>query len=325
MSGPITRRSFLSLCAWAVLSMIAPKGAWAFERAEHDNITEEILFGRPYKRLKRPGVIKALECAVYLCADQMKEDGGTDLEYLKKSGVPNLPSLKDIALTKDIMKLAGGFFGYHDALTHMGWHFDYSKKDVLNDPVYDEVKKRVKHGYGRKWPKRWKRRKRLLVDSVSHLLDFGFLERAQVAIGWSDGGRCDAFAELLYYIHVLGDYQDKIQDNIKKGKYEMNLLAIPFAVKGASEVRRDLFWDLGEATRILFDNDETADEYVKLMNELDIRAERARESSTVRNKTTAEAFRKNVMMTRRILKRHIPGLLTKSSFFSNVIKAQDEV
>lgn len=319
MSREISRRSFLSLCAMAFVMILNPAGALGYERAEHDRITEEILFGQPSKRKKRPSAVKALESAVYLCADQMKMDGGDNLEYLRKQGISNLPELEDIALTKEYMKLAGGSFGRHDALTHMGWHFNYGKKDALDSPAYAEVKKCVEDGYGDEWPKRWKRRKKLLVNTVADLLDFGILDRARVAIGWGDGGRCDAFAELLYYIHVLGDYEDKIQDNLKKEKYEMKLLAIPFAIQDASEANRDFFWDVEEAVRILFDNEDTHEEYLQLAEELKNRSSIARKNHSVRSKTSAETFRRNVLMTKRILKKYIPILLAKSSFFSDVI------
>lgn len=223
------------------------------------------------------------------------------------------------------MALAGGFFGYHDALTHMGWHFDYGRGDALDGLAYREVKKHVRNGYGEEWPKRWKRRKQLLVNAVAHLLEFGLIERARAAIGWSDGSRSDAFAELLYCVHVLGDYEDKIQDNLKKGKFEMKLLAIPFAVKGASKDNRDLFWDLEEAVGILFDNGRTREEYEQLSYELEKRAEMARRSTTVASKTSAETFRRHVLQTKRILKQHVPGLLTKSAFFTEAIGASVDI
>lgn len=320
MSTVVSRRSFLAFCFWTIMAAVAPRGAWAYERKEHDRITEEILFGQPYMRMKKPGVIKALESAVYLCADQMDGEGDDDLERLQKEGVPNLPKLSDIDLTKEhIALLDKKIFGYHDALTHMGWHFDYAEGDALEGLAYREVRERVQDGYGEEWPKRWKRRKHLLVNAVAHLLDFGLIERGRAAIGWSDGSRSDAFAELLYCVHVLGDYEDKIQDNLKKEKYEMKLLAIPFAVKGAGEDNRDLFWDLEEAVGILFDNKSTREEYERLACELEKRAEMARCSTTVASKTSAETFRRHVLQTKRILKQNIPDLLTKSAFFSDAI------
>ena len=321
MSVSVSRRSFLSLCALALASLFCPLSAQGFERREHDNITREILFGQPSKHQKKSVITRGLEGAVYLCADQMKMDGEDDLARLKKQNIPNLPQLEDIALTSDYMELAGGFFGYHDAMTHMGWHFDYSDPEALKGSAAEA---HVRYGYGKKWPGRWRLRKKLLVNSVAHLLDFGFIDRARAVAGWADGTICDAFAELLYYIHLLGDYQDKIQDNLKKGKYEMGLLALPFAVKEPDEDNRDFFWDLEEAVTIIFDNNETHEECDQVLFELRKRATMARSSATVASKTSAETFRRHVLMTRRMLKQHIPGMLAKTPFFSNVFYIDEE-
>lgn len=301
MNRNLTRRDFLGLCAATVAACLTPNSALAFERDEHDDIIEEALFGRANKSFadsKKSDAKTALECAVYLCLDQMRNDGQTDLDTLREFGVDNLPTLDDIALTHV-------FVGDHDAYTHMGWHHDYSEVEI--------------EALGEKWNKRWSRRKKLLVDTVNKIYDFGWVDSIRIgALGWFDGTRCDGFAELLYYIHVLGDFQDKIQENIKAGKYRMDLKAIPFAVTEASASNRDFFWDLDEALNLIACEDDAQEEYQKLAQKLDSIATKARRLGTVSTKTSAERFRKNVIETRELLKSELPALLGKVEFFQKV-------
>lgn len=299
----MTRRSFLCLCGLCGVALMgAPLGrAWAFERDEHDDITEEILFDHANPILgtsEREKAKKALECAVYLCLDQTGGNGESDLETLRNHGVNKLPTLDEMALT-------GIFNGGHDAYTHMGWHYDYGDLEVET--------------HGEQWQERWLRRKKLLVNTVNTVFDFGFFASKQVGwLGLSDGTKCDAFAELLYYSHVLGDFQDKIQENLRQEKYEMDLKALPFATEGASDDNRDFFWDLDEALRIIANGTDAQSDYEDLSSELDSIASKARRLGTVGTKTKAESFRKYVLQTRQLLKKRVPTLLGKVDFFRNV-------
>lgn len=308
MKGSISRRLFLKACIFGSLALFLPRPAYSFNRSEHDEITEEILFGHKYGGGENSKKLRGLESAVYLCVDQKGGNGANDLQRLAQLGVPNLPKLEKFALTHI-------FYGSHDAYTHMGWDFDYS------DPAGDKrssLEGLQQIDYGDDWPERWQLRKNLLINSVAHLLEFGVIDRMRAAMGWANGTRCDAFARLLYCIHVLGDYQYNVQENIKKGVYEVNLLAVPFAVEGASADNRDLFWDLEEAVKDLFDNEGTRERYERLEFDLRKRAKIARGKVAVSSKSSAESFRKNIILTRRLLKKHLPGLLARTSFFNEV-------
>lgn len=63
---------------------------------------------------------KALDCAAYLCIDQFNGYGKSDLNFLRKCGVKNLPSLDEIDYR------ASG--STHQAKTHRGWDFFYPLK-----------------------------------------------------------------------------------------------------------------------------------------------------------------------------------------------------
>lgn len=300
MSRNLTRRGFLRLCWLSLAFLLMPKEGFAYERAEHDDITEEILFGKsnPVFDSKKTDAKKCLESAVYLCLDQSRSNGADDLSILKDYGVDAVPELEQIALT-------GIFYGSHDKYTHMGWHHDYSDTNIST--------------LGEPWEKRWKLRKKLLLNSVNKVFGFGPISSFRInVLGHAEGTKADAFAELLYYVHILGDYEDKIADNIKKGKYKMDLLAIPFATRQASKQNRDLFFDLQESIEKLFDNSKDPNSFKSLSDKLDNIAQAARSRPTVSSKTGAENYRKDVMKTRRALKKYVPLLLAQEEFFSQV-------
>ena len=68
MNRNLTRRGFLRLCWLSLAFLLMPKEIVAYERDDHDDITEEILFGRanPVFDRKKTGAKKCLESAVYL-------------------------------------------------------------------------------------------------------------------------------------------------------------------------------------------------------------------------------------------------------------------
>ena len=151
------------------------------------------------------------------------------------------------------------------------------------------------------------------------MFSFGPISSFRInVLGLAEGTKADAFAELLYYVHILGDYEDKIADNIKKGKYKMDLLAIPFATRQASKQNRDLFFDLQESIEKLFDNSKDPNSFKSLSDKLDNIAQAARSRPAVSSKTGAENFRKDVMKTKRALKKYVPQLLAQEDFFSQV-------
>lgn len=298
MNRFITRRSFLCLCFSTALVALNPCRALGFERSDHDAIMEEIIFGHSNKLFldaNKNAAKSALESACFLCLDQMRDDGEKDLARLIEFGVPEVPKLADI-------KLEGIFYGNHDEYTHRGWHYSYDGIET-GEPKEE-------------WSPRWIRRKKLLIDTVNTVFDFGWFDHGRISLlGMSEGTRCDAFAELLYCIHVLGDYRDNIQENLKKELYKVNLQAIPFATENPSNENRDFFWDLKEALSLIFTEEATRGDYESCSRKLDEISSRARELGEVISKSSAEQFRKYVMQTQDLLKRRIPGLLESTDFF----------
>ena len=132
----------------------------------------------------------------------------------------------------------------------MGWHYDYGDLEV--------------ESHGEKWQERWCRRKKLLVNSANTVFDFSLIDGMGIGLlGLSDETKFDAFAELPYYYHVIGDFQDKIRENLKAEKYTMDLKLLPFATEGAGNDNRDFFWDLGESLRTIASGTEAQGNYEK--------------------------------------------------------------
>ena len=145
----------------------------AYERDEHDRMTEDVLF-KNFKVIDNDpsvlGEINALESAAYLTIDQFNANGQGDLTALKTFGVKMLPKLRDIDYPSS--------GAYHRRATHRGWTAEIG--------VYDgEVLER------------WLLRKEILISTVEKIFDFK-----------GDETRKDSFCALIYYIHILGDRID---------------------------------------------------------------------------------------------------------------------
>ena len=96
------------------------------------------------------------------------------------------------------------------------------------------------------------------------MFDFGLIDGTGIGLlGLSDETKFDAFAELLYYSHVIGDFQDKIRENLKAEKYTIDLKLLPFTTEGAGNDNRDFFWDLGESLRTIASGTEAQGNYEK--------------------------------------------------------------
>lgn len=145
----------------------------AYERDEHDRMTEDVLF-KNFKVIDNDlsvlDEINALESAAYLTIDQFNANGQGDLTALKTFGVKKLPKLRDIDYPSS--------GAYHRRATHRGWTAEIG--------VYDgEVLER------------WLLRKEILISTVEKIFDFK-----------GDEAKKDSFCALIYYIHILGDRID---------------------------------------------------------------------------------------------------------------------
>ena len=151
-----------------------------YDGDEHDRILEQVLLGEYMSINSLPeegkNAVKALEEASALVLDQFNGNNQNDLDSLRKK-VKKLPvSIQEINFTSNSEK--------HRSFTHKGWDDSYYTKDEINTS-------------------KWSLRKDILNKTVNQL--------------WtSDKNKGPAFAKLIYYIHVLSDYQYDRQEAITK-------------------------------------------------------------------------------------------------------------
>ena len=74
---------------------------------------------------------------------------------------------------------------HHREYTHRGWEYNYT-----TDKAH------------------WEIRKRILRETVNHIFNFGFGSGRYFGVDRYDK-RCDSFAAVVYYIHVLQDHLEK--------------------------------------------------------------------------------------------------------------------
>lgn len=136
----------------------------------HNEELKQILFGQTASTLTYKGEnnFRLLCEAVHLAVDYTNQPQGARFyNDLKTNGVDNLPPLESISF-------AGN--QYHQKYTHMGWEFYY--------------------GIGHMDKANWTARKEILLQTVDKICKFKKEEQIKK----------DAFAALIYEIHILGDH-----------------------------------------------------------------------------------------------------------------------
>lgn len=274
--------------------------AFAHDKAlDHYKDLERVLFGRELQGREREGAIKLLEYASALALDQfstreMTETGkrisGTEkLLFLKTSGVRGIPSkIEEI----DFIASAKT----HQSYTHRGWDHDY-----IDDKA------------------NWNVRKKLLLATVEHVFDFDFLSGTFLGEVVSRGydKRCNSFAALVYYVHILGDLVEA-----KNYKAVQSKLVIPLAQAHPGESNRDIFYELDQHLPIIFREQKNSRTYKSLISDLRELALEARalagEVGGVNKDEKFEKYHKHIVKTMETLEQYIPRLLQNEEFFTKV-------
>ena len=143
--------------------------SYACDENQSNDYVTQILFGdRAYSRANDDNT-KMLMSALYLCSEQADNLGQDKINYLKQKKVPGVPALKDINVKNaDLLEFSHNYWGYE---------YPASKKIRSN-------------------------RKKVLRNTVNKVFDFGFVNN----IFGSNKGKCESFAAMLYYSHILADY-----------------------------------------------------------------------------------------------------------------------
>ena len=143
--------------------------AFACDERQTNTYITQILFGYSAQSKSSDEKVRMLLAALYLCSEQSDNSGQDKIDFLKQhkvSGIPNLASLN----------VDGS---YLLECSHNTWEYEYigAKKNQAN-------------------------RRNVLRNTVNKVFDFGFLNNR---FG-SKRGKCDSFAAVLYYSHILSDY-----------------------------------------------------------------------------------------------------------------------
>ena len=189
---------FLVIAALLISSYI-PYAYAHDSQKEHDEDLLAVLFGDGYNLAsdKKP-IFQAIADATALCIDQFSTN-----EDRRSKEVPfnQLKSRIGFSISFDDIELLNGKDGLkvsartHRRYTHRGWYFSY--------PMEAEQKL-------------WNQRKKILTATVNKELfgktsgflgNFHFLEGSLYSEA-ACNAQCEAFCELVYYVHILGDYME---------------------------------------------------------------------------------------------------------------------
>ena len=191
---------------------------------DHEKELELIFLGQelspgsrdPKKHGNTPAVLFGyLEDAIYLCIDQMGNQGQKWLDELNNDfQVEGLPkSIDEFSVPEK----------EHERYTHLGWDYkDYPLKE------------------------KWEIRQNILLATVSKVFGFPVDENKTGNDKYTD--ECVQMAQLIYYVHILGDHSrnslattsHRIQlRNSEKTRGEIEAGLINYLRKCISE----LFWD----------------------------------------------------------------------------------
>ena len=142
---------------------------FACDENQTNTYVTQILFGDSALSKANDQNVKMLMSALYLCSEQSDNLGQDKIDYLKAMRVSGVPSLSDLNIKDQILM----------ECSHNAWEYEFSANK----------KKQAK-------------RKKVLQNTVNKVFDFGFINN----LFGSKSGKCNSFAALLYYSHILADY-----------------------------------------------------------------------------------------------------------------------
>lgn len=265
----------LLLCVALIISMI-PIRSEAYERKDHDALTLKILF-RKYEYACNDSSVQddlsVLTSACYLTVDQFNNYGQTYLDELIAYGVKNLPSQ-----VSEIGFSASG--RNHRNFTHRGWSFDY----------------------GGEMKTKWPIRQNILRNAVGTVFNFNGNEQQK-----------EAFCELLYYIHILGDHEDDTSYQVSNG--------LKIDVGGRHD-QEDIIHKLLSLLPVLFPNQTNTHKYRALTTNLrSINNKLDKLVNSVGGINDDEKFAKKQELVKKVIEimsLYLPEMLKKEPFFNQV-------
>ena len=310
----LTRRNFTmaAAAALAVTAMLAvtaiPRKVFGFAAAEHNARLHEALLGSKSVIGETVASMRLLEQASYLCLDQMNQGGQDDLDALNQAKIPRLP--------KKIEEISFSANSKHRQYTHKGWNFNYQKD---YSEAYKERPDRAN----------WPVRKRILLETVNHIFDFSLFAGRFLFLNFGYTKECDRLAKYIYYIHILGDYEQTLDDyigclsgerGIRGVSEEMIDFANPlFEVNGEA----DLFSELQDCIEVLF-KEIGGGLYSSLENELGVTAKDVRYFAGANpwksqlELGVAQQYLDYIKYLYNLMVSRVPNLLERKEYFTKV-------
>lgn len=139
---------------------------------------------------------------------------------------------------------------------------------------------------------------------------------------------CNSFSAFLYYLHILGEYEE-ILDDLRKSNAtstrvsELGADVVPLAKSHPSDQAPDLFWELEKHLPVIFSaqEDSGSQVYDSMMREIRNIARDARNFTKTEYAITSDNAEGYYVYAEKlicVLKKHIPRLLQHTDYFTDV-------
>ena len=265
---------------------------------DHNRELEAVLFGRrSISGIKDD--VKLIEYASALCIDQYGGKGEAKFQELQNNWILGLPLMfSSIDYETDLIdKRTRIGPNTHRKFTHQGWDRDHED---------DSVNKFLSN------------RENILRATINKVFDFGV---TSTPLGYDE--RCESLCALIYYVHILGDYEEA-------NKYSKLSLLIPlaggkdtFTDKQGNKYKWTIISQLERYLPILFSDKHDDGNYTSMMEDIsDLEKEADQLAGSPGSINTDEKFQEyhgyaDRLLTE-ILEKYIPTLLRDEDFFSSI-------
>lgn len=143
--------------------------ASACDEQQTETYVLQVLFGYNASTKSSDDNAKLLLNALYVCSEQCDNQGQNKIDALKQKGVPGIPSLNDLNIKSDHLI----------ECSHGRWEYVF--------PLASNNQNN---------------RRKALQNAVNKVFNFGLINN----LFGSGGGKCNSFAAVLYYTHILCDF-----------------------------------------------------------------------------------------------------------------------
>ncbi len=260
------------LCAVLILESISTP-SFAFERKDHDKYMISVLFKNFLEVDNKPEIKDEIEALE--CASYLCVDQFNG-NGQKDLDYLNAYGVRELPALSEIDFNASGTT--HRSYTHRGWNFVYG--GLANE--------------------RWNVRKQLLMNTAGAIFDFQGNERQQ-----------ESFCALIYYIHILGDYEDDTSWKVSNG--------LKMAAGGRRD-KEDVIDELLIHLKILFDDQQHTHKYLHLTMGLEKYnsklAKIERSEGGINTDEEFELRQEYVKGLRNLLTLYLPEMLKEEEFFN---------